>query len=741
MMRWRRAFANTSITVAKPKAKTNKAVADVRVSTVKASSELGFTPNSNSGFLKSIPNMKQDALLSNVGAVLERNGSPTILRGLLTELARRERAFVQAAPCMYIIEQATASRARDPIVYNFLAHRFMDQGHLWSKDEALRVFCFSVCFLNDSTTNYPDPRVVDALLNRCRDSESGEWNLGCTDAAKLLKALVRISYPDDVLVSLGEYVGDHVEDICPLGITEFGWALQQKTFGNDLDIILRADLVKGACRLIHELDGTTIQVVLYNCAKLSYYDEHFLSLASQRLQDPAILKGCSQATLAGLIQNVGNLQWRDPTLGDALCSSVMANLSNGLSEQIAQKVIFGLMRMRHKNEELFRSLAQTLRPKLRGYQNYSLSRILSAFSALHVFVPDFHLALFNELINRLPQLQPMSVQHLLTGMQRFQVDFIQHGHREWLSDIMEKTAKGVMERSMSPVQSLAILMALQKMHFSDPDVISKLVSGFVVPTSGRRYAKEYRVFYPARAWHQLPPCPFDVVLTKELWEKHLDIPAAGQVLQGLSVLECWSAESLWLGLFLKYWVETRLHEMKAKEVLSFAHAFKDWQLPDNAIAYAECVFNGKVSATECAPPRFDGPCTWRGPLINSCLENLRRHEYFMETTWWVLCQLKALDMSLRVLGAPSPVGFEDFRRRLCDLSIEDCARIKEQRLADAADEDSVEATPAEEGEAPACDVTPVWSPGQREEVGAWIVQENGAVDGFSVDLLVSAPPC
>jgi len=193
---------------------------------------------------------------------------------------------------------------------------------------------------------------------------------------------------------------------------------------------------------------------------------------------------------------------------------------------------------------------------------------------------------------RLDQLQPVSVQHLITGMQRFEADFLKHGKAEWLSDMLKQTTGGLLQRSITPIQSLAILMALQKMRYREPAVISKLIQGFVV--GHKQVPDEYRTFYPASAWRQLPPCPFDVVATKHLWETKLDICAAAQVLQGFSTLECWSAESLWLGLFLKYfWVENRLHEMKAKEVISVAHAFKDWRLTDEALSHAESVLNAE----------------------------------------------------------------------------------------------------------------------------------------------------
>jgi len=148
--------------------------------------------------------------------------------------------------------------------------------------------------------------------------------------------------------------------------------------------------------------------------------------------------------------------------------------------------------------------------------------------------------------------------------------------------------------------------------------------------------------------------------------------------------------------------------------------------------------NGKPLPQKSADVPVRPSPAWRNPLLNACMENLRRHEFFVMTTWWLLCRLKILDLSLRVLPG-EPMGFEDFRRRLCDMSMEDCERRKEERLLEQlqlAEEESDDL----KKEASYVDLKKEaanYLPGVVEQHGCWSVQENAVVDGFRLGVVFS----
>ena len=89
----------------------------------------------------------------------------------------------------------------------------------------------------------------------------------------------------------------------------------------------------------------------------------------------------------------------------------------------------------------------------------------------------------------------------------------------------------------------------------------------------------------------------------------------------------------------------QLHELRAKEVLVVARAFSVERLPDPAFE----VWAEADSASEAASA--SAASAWRERALELCLESLRRHESFLDSSW----------VSLLPFKPPSAIAYLELR--------------------------------------------------------------------------------
>merc|ERR1740129_798102 len=360
-----------------------------------------------------------------------------------------------------------------------------------------------------------------------------------------------------------------------------------------------------------------------------------------------------------------------------------------------------------------------------AYGSISLSNIISAY-AFFGTANEFFSKLLGAVSHRAHRLSSTSLQHVITALCR------QQGRMdiETLVPPLEMACQHLTTPSVSsqvtPVQAVVSLSSLAKLQYRDLAATSVLLS--VLVGRGRSVIRKWAPsvhFYSKRA---LPESPFNEDRCREVLETQLDSSYYVEILQSLQRLDLHSALTAYLTSALCGLLTPQLHELRAKELIGVARSL------------------GACQAA--VPPQPAAQQSWKERLVESCIENLRRHEHYLESSWRTLLPFKLLCLEIdhgtygsrRLTEVLTPTLLS-FTERLQSLTYAECEmnrlrldRAGEdeesgRRAAHAEEEDSGEGAQAQQ----AADSAPtVWT-GRRHRVVT-----GGHVLHIPTDVLVEA---
>lgn len=111
-------------------------------------------------------------------------------------------------------------------------------------------------------------------------------------------------------------------------------------------------------------------------------------------------------------------------------------------------------------------------------------------------------------------------------------------------------------------------------------------------------------------------------------------PRCVEILQSLSSLELNSRLTVHLTAMLCGLLAPQLHDLRAREVLVVARAFSPERIPD--------VLWSRHLPGETAESSESAGRSWRERALDLCFQSLRRHEHFLDSSYFTLLPLKLL---------------------------------------------------------------------------------------------------
>ncbi|CAE7277643.1 unnamed protein product [Symbiodinium necroappetens] len=419
--------------------------------------------------------------------------------------------------------------------------------------------------------------------------------------------------------------------------------------------------------------------MLLACSKWEFYDDAVFMLAAESLN-----KGVHQippSHLCDLVYAVSNLQIRDALpldSLDALCDDLVRRVE-ALSEADLVRLLRGLLKLRHQHEPLLAALRPVVMEQQARIQSISLCNLINVFSYFGGLDSESQKSLLDTAVGRARRLQPVSVQHLLTALCRLRTSGSSDSSDSELLFSLEKlcqhiAACGVVASSgpgggpgpfgtFSPVQAVSSLAALAKLQQRDLAALSVLL-GALTGTICWTWAPS-----PHFLRTMATPCEAFGSGSGRRTLEGLGSSHCVEILQSLAALDLSSRTTVQLTALLCGLLCPQLHELRAKELLVVARAFSVERLPDSVWA---------SEASEASE--------WRERALELCLESLRRHESFLDSSWVSLLPFKLLCLQVNS-GTFGTREFRDFLNpmlfsfveRLRCLTKEQCDQNRLQR--------------------------------------------------------------
>lgn len=563
----------------------------------------------------------------------------------------------------------------------------------------------------DSASDISAKRSGAAVSSSCSGEGEGEVmglpdlqkKASVEDMAHIYCSAHRLGYRDPELsATLSQHLADNLDELPPLAMPALVQALSR---GGDAHEFV---LLNAACRRSIKLIGTLslphVVALLSVLARYDFYEEEFLEFASARLRAEA--GKLSAWSLADTLSAAGGLQFRDAGLLDALCSS-MASRAADLSETDLVKAVRALVKLRQSNAEWLEALVPVIDKDKHVLSSLSLSNTINAMSHFDHVDPHFMQRLLGIATQRLSRLGSASVQHILAALCR------QHGripeHVEPMEAICKHLTTPSLISQLTPIQAVTTLSALAKLKHRDLVVAAVLLSALagrgadVSCSWGPSRNFWCRSRQPLQRW-------FDEDRCIEHLRNSLEASHLVDVLTAVHRLELYGALTLRLcWLIWHHLLAPHLHELRAREVINVARALGACQFPDSgAPGGGSLDTDSTQSAADAGEPpalqepaapagQGDGPVSdaaafeWKEHVVRSCIENLRRHEYFLESAWFALLPFKLLCLEMdqgvygcRGLSEVLNGTLLSFAERLRDLTNEEAEanRLRREGLVE-----------------------------------------------------------
>lgn len=350
----------------------------------------------------------------------------------------------------------------------------------------------------------------------------------------------------------------------------------------------------------------------------------FLDAVAVRLEASAMDIPASQ--LADVVYALSSLQVRDRTQLDNLCSALRPRVDELLEADLV-RVTRGLMKLRHHHKDLLDSLAPVIDRVKFGIGPVSLTNIISAFSLFGGPSNEFFSSLLHAATSRMNRLPPASVQHILTALCRQQGCMEPEVLAASLERLCEHITNPAVAGQLTAVQALHSMSALAKLQYRDLPALSVLTS--VLADCGNDvcwfWAPTAQFLMSKALLQTLPPDPrFNEARCHQVLQVELDSAHCVDIIQNLTWLDLHSTFTTHLFGALFSTLSPQLHDLRAKEVLAIARSISLCPVPDPA----------------------QDLCDWREQALENCLESLRRHEHFLESSWNTLLPLKLLCLEI-----------------------------------------------------------------------------------------------
>lgn len=177
----------------------------------------------------------------------------------------------------------------------------------------------------------------------------------------------------------------------------------------------------------------------------------------------------------------------------------------------------------------------------------------------------------------------------------------------------------------TPIQAMSSIAALAKLQQRDLAAASVFTSVLCGMGSHIHWSwvKSPYYFRHLKLGEGLWSCPFEAMACRRFLEG-IQTSHCVEVLHSLSSLELSSRLTVHLTAMLCSILAPQLHDLRAKEVLVVARAFSVDRIPDS-------LWNGA-----------EEPSRWRERALDHCFQSLRRHEHFLDTSYFTLLPFKLL---------------------------------------------------------------------------------------------------
>ena len=200
------------------------------------------------------------------------------------------------------------------------------------------------------------------------------------------------------------------------------------------------------------------------------------------------------------------------------------------------------------------------------------------------------------------------------------------------------------------MSSIAALAKLQQRDLAAASVFTSVLCGMGSHIHWS-WVKSPYYFRHLKLGEGLWSCPFEAMACRRFLEG-IQTSHCVEVLHSLSSLELSSRLTVHLTAMLCSILAPQLHDLRAKEVLVVARAFSVDRIPDS-------LWNGA-----------EEPSRWRERALDHCFQSLRRHEHFLDTSYFTLLPFKLLCCLFAArhlhyfnifqsISQPTPGGFFD----------------------------------------------------------------------------------
>jgi len=581
---------------------------------------------------------------------------------------------------------------RDPSILNvliYVARELHEHVGTMGSTEALKIFCA----LAEAKGRLAfRPLGADHLADLVHQLGSGLGLVGfgdtrgtdsSRDAADFLCALQLCGYQD--VSTLSRHLADHVEDLDVPRLVSIASSLVRGDPSDDDSFVLLHAIGRRCTELVSDIDGQSLALLFQAFARHELYDEAFLEAATERMRVVVGDMTCGQ--IADTINAFNNLQLKEGESLDVLCNALHPQTAR-LSEIDIVRSLKGLVRLRHRHDELLTSFEHVIEKQKWSFSCVTLSNLVSVVS---FFGTSNINGLMKLVVQRVQRLPSMSLKHVLTAFCRLQGRMDREEMREPLDKICVHLASEHVASSINSQQALALLACLARLQHNHKEAVevllTKLVGGVEPGFDEERCLAVIRSF---------------------------DTSQAVEVLLSLHRLEVHDTLALQLVAVLRRVLLPQLHDLRAREVTGVGRALAAFDLP--------------AMVTDDGVEHDD----WKEDVVRSCIENLRRHEHFLEANWPFLLPFKLMCMEIdagvcgcRRLSEILNPQLLSFAERLRGLSREECEANRVEKLSDEEREDREEES---------------FSSPMVVDFKRFRLSTGGYVNHFAADLLIEPAP-
>ncbi|CAJ1371048.1 unnamed protein product, partial [Effrenium voratum] len=511
---------------------------------------------------------------------------------------------------------------------------------------------------------------LEKLIQSVTGTDLETVRLSANEAADMFCALHRVSYRNPALMfKLTRHICDHVELLAAAQLPKVARVLGRGDVHEEYVLLHAIARRVGAAAEVPEgsaghLENAQAAALLVNvCSKWEIFDEEFLTVAAAALRAGTAQLAVGQ--ICEVIYSVSAFLTRDAMPLEDFCSELKQRIHE-MNEIDTVRLLRGLQKLRYHDEALMEAVATIILEAKARLQPISLCNLVSVLAYFGTSDELVMALLKTAIANKLPA---MSVQHILTALCRLQGRV--SGER--LEVQVRKLCAHISSCSFTPVQAMSSLAAMAKLQHRDLAVASVLASILSGGQSYWRWAKSPHFFRSVAV-----KVPFKQQRCRRLLEG-MESSHCVDILQSLSSLELSSRLTVHLTSILCSILAPQLHELRAKEVLVVARAFSAERMPDACF--------------------HRDAWLWRERALDLCLQSLRRHESFLDSSWASLLPLKLLCLQVNTgtFGTRplnqflSPTLFSFVERLRC-LTEDECEANRLRREGEDDEENEAPAT-------------------------------------------------